>query len=140
MPEPVIESVWPPTSPLLWWCCSDRTRVVSAFHVWTAAFAVSGHCSAFGGRGRGIEHLAVNAEAPAGPAGDDWMQLDGDKRAAGKNKSWLSRPPTGEQAALLHELGVWRFSLNRYETAYCLTPEFNGRRMATFLNPVPEVA
>jgi len=117
-------------SPYRWWQYNSRTRVVTAFDVWAVAFADTcgiWHC--FGGRDGRVEYLMMGTERVTVGAGDDWMRQHGDSSLAGKNRQWLTVPPSDKQLAHIRRWTTCPPVRNRYEAACAMTLRFNRARI-----------
>jgi superfamily II DNA or RNA helicase len=122
-------------SPFLWWGYSDLTMVVSAIEVWAVVFGALAEAGseevvwhAVVGQEGAVEHLAAGNKAQAVSAAEDYMRANGSTGVGGRNRPWLTSPPTERQLQILgDDLGAR--VRNRYEASCALTLRFNRLRV-----------
>jgi len=116
--------------------------VACAFQSWGMALWAFGNWHAIGGS----EDAGIHLLGTFGPEGrtlaiataDDWLNEHGDKRDAGKAKTWLALPPTDKQLNILKTTKAEAFAakLTRYGAACRLTWKFNERGIRSRLTQV----
>ena len=83
-----------------------------------------------GGSGLGIHLLAAGQERLVALAsGDDWMRENGDAGASGKDKKWLSMPPTDKQLEALKMDRMQAIGLTRYKASCLMTWKWSDRHI-----------
>lgn len=107
--------------------------IACAFEAWGMALYAFGSWHAVGGSNtEGIKHIGTfgpEGRALAIATADDWLNLHGDEKDAGKQKRWLALPATDKQMAAL---GLDRITaiaqgVTRYRAACMLTWKYNQR-------------
>ena len=106
----------------------DSILVASAFDSWAIAVWYYGQWHAIGGtKGEGVRHLAVGDRVLSIAAADDYLREHGDRQSAAKSRSWLNRPASEKQLALLGLQPMQALGINSYRAACMLTWKFNQR-------------
>lgn len=107
----------------------DSILVATAFDSWAIVVWYYGRWVAIGGsKGAGMRTLSATTERTIALAGaDDFLRDHGDSESAAKSRSWLNRPASPKQLAVLGIAPLGGMGINSYMAACQITWKFNER-------------